>query len=64
MLQTENKDETQLKEHSKQILKGKPGAGSGNCIQTIKAQEKRRFGRVKFTKTEIEKDRMGFTNNI
>lgn len=65
MLQTKNKDGTQMKEHSKHILKGNPGAGSGNEVQTIKAQEKRsRLGRVKSTRMEINKDRMGFMNNI
>lgn len=65
MPQTKNKDETQMKEHSKHILKGNSGAGSGHKVQIIRAQEKRtRLGRVKPTRMEINKDRMGFTNNI
>lgn len=63
MLQTKNKDETQMKEHSKHILKGNPGAGSGNKVQTIKAQEKRRRLGSQVYKNG-DKDRMGLTNNI
>ena len=64
-LKPKNKDKTQLKQHSKQILKGNAGVGSDHSVQTMKAQETRsRPGRGRSLKREMNPDRMGFINNI